>query len=76
MSQLTELFTNIANSIRNVSGETGQIAANEFPTKIAAIGSETVVFDYTPSGTGTTQIVTQAIGKDNVMIFLKNLWTM
>lgn len=54
MSQLTELFTNIANAIRSKTGESEQMQASNFPTSISNIpvgpsyiGQSTVTADST-----------------------------
>lgn len=59
MSELTTLFTNIANAIRTKTGESNQIAANQFPTNILNL----------PSGMSTPLALTSTANQDE----LKNL---
>ena len=80
MSQLTDLFSSIANAIRGKTGGSAAIPANGFAAAIAAIpaGSE-VVFtqvtlnpaDYASTGRIIFSITfPEAVGKDNIVAFI------
>ena len=80
MSQLTDLFSSIANAIRGKTGSVDAIPASGFATAIAAIpaGSE-VVFtqvtlnpaDYASTGKVVFSIAfPDAVGKDNIVAFI------
>ena len=49
MSQLTDLFTNIANAIRAKTGQSGTISANSFPTAIANLPAGAEFHTGTPN---------------------------
>ena len=74
MSQLTDLFNNIANAIRAKTGNSAAIAAAEFPQAIAGIEAPAPVYvwgyisapkNYTPQSEVT---IPALIGKKNAII--------
>lgn len=67
MSALTDLFTNIANAIRDKSGETAEIPAAQFPTKIANLPSGAITGILSVSSSNSLTIP-QAIGKQHICV--------
>ena len=71
MSVLTDLFTQIANAIREKTGDTANIQASQFATAIANIpsGSEVVVIKSIWLNEDTRTITDpQLVGKNNCVI--------
>lgn len=74
MSQLTDLFNNIANAIRAKTGNSAAIAAAEFPQAIASIEAPAPVYVFgyimSPASYTVSHEVTipALIGKKNVII--------
>ena len=73
MSQLTDLFSGIANAIRTKSGSTGAIQAADFATAIGNIpnGVDIVLIDVLTDGYWGLSIPS-AIGKENIFIIPYN----
>ena len=73
MSQLTDLFSGIANAIRTKSGSTGAIQAADFATAIGNIpnGVDIVLIDVLTNGYWGLSIPS-AIGKENIFIIPYN----
>ena len=72
MSELTDLFTNIANAIRAKSGATGQIAATSFAESISNLPagpSYVVTTEYTTHLSSSTIKCPAIIGKENVVVY-------
>lgn len=68
MSELTTLFTNIANAIRSKKGTTAQISAANFPTEINSItGENSWVGDLTITGDGVTVTDTHFRGASRIL---------
>ena len=66
MSVLTDLFTNIAASIRSVEGSTGEIPAANFPARISAFTGAT-----TGTGKNTNRnaiIIPELAGANNYIV--------
>lgn len=61
MSQLTELFTNIANAIRSKTGESEQIQASNFPTSISNIPVGSTYIGRSAVTAGSTQTALAAL---------------
>ena len=71
MAVLTDLFTQIANAIREKTGDTANIQASQFATAIANIpsGSEVVVIKNAQMDSTTRTITnSQLVGKNNCVI--------
>lgn len=71
MAVLTDLFTQIANAIREKTGDTATIQASQFATAIANIpsGSEVVVIKNAQMNSATRSITnSQLVGKNNFVI--------
>lgn len=73
MSQLSDLFTGIANAIRTKSGNTDAIQAADFATAISNIpnGVDIVLIDVLTDGYWGLSIPS-AIGKENIFIIPYN----
>lgn len=73
MSQLTDLFSGIANAIRTKNGNTGAIKATDFATAIGNIpnGVDIVLIDVLTDGYWGLSIP-NAIGKENIFIIPYN----
>ena len=70
MSELTTLFTNIANAIRSKKGTTAQISAANFPTEINSItGENSWVGDLQITGDGITVSDSHFIGTSRILFF-------
>ena len=67
MSALTDLFTSIANAIRNKSGETAEIPAAQFPTKISGLPAGAVTGTITASK-AKSMVISGAIGKKHICV--------
>lgn len=68
MSALTDLFTQIATAIRGKSGESGAIAATDFPAKITALGGAPVVVYRQNTSHPNDYTFSELVGKNNVLI--------
>lgn len=71
MSQLTDLFTGIANAIRAKSGDSGTIKAANFATSIAELPAlKTGTFD--PNNEYNQEVtITSAIGLSNIIFLVE-----
>ena len=67
MSALTDLFTSIANAIRDKSGETAEIPAAQFPTKISGLPAGAVTGTITASN-AKSMVISGAIGKQHICV--------
>lgn len=67
MSALTDLFTSIANAIRDKSGETAEIPAAQFPTKISGLPAGAVTGTITASN-AKSMVISGAIGKRHICV--------
>ena len=74
MSTLTDLFTNIANAIRDKSGESAEIPATQFPTKISGLPAGAVTGTVTVS-TAKSMVIPEAIGKKHICVVLSTVQT-
>lgn len=67
MSALTDLFTSIANAIRDKGGETAEIAAAQFPDKISGLPAGAVTGTITASN-AKSMVISGAIGKQHICV--------
>ena len=72
MSALTDLFTNIANAIRDKSGEAVEIPAAQFPTKISGLPAGAVTGTVTASTTKSI-VIPEAKGKKHICVVLSTV---
>lgn len=72
MSALTDLFTNIANAIRDKSGETTEISAAQFPAKISGLPAGAVTGTITASTTKSI-VIPGAKGKKHICVVLSTV---
>lgn len=77
MSQLTDLFTNIANAIREKGGTSEQIAASAFAEQILSLpaGANITIEEVTTSGSAKSIVVPSGIGKDFCVILRTEQYT-
>ena len=68
MAVLTDLFTQIANAIREKTGDTANIQASQFATAIANIPSGSTMVHKTLSRSNNTISDSDLIGKTNFLV--------
>lgn len=75
MSQLTELFTAIANAIRAKTGDSSTIAAANFPEKIATIsGNDVMIGESFHDAVFNSLTIKEAINKE-LIAFCSPAWS-
>lgn len=77
MSQLTDLFTNIANAIREKGGTSEQIAASAFAAQILDLpaGANVTIEEVTTTYSAKSIVVPNGVGKDYCAILRTGQYT-
>lgn len=70
MSQLTDLFSNIANAIRGKTGNADTISAADFPTAISNIPATNMISGTIAAKQTNVLVIPDAIGKENCIAVL------
>lgn len=70
MSQLTDLFSNIANAIRGKTGNADTISAADFPTAISNIPATNMISGTITAKQTNNLVIPDAIGKENCIAVL------